>query len=96
MYVDYLRNFCSYYRIKYRAEESRQILLDVGIDPRSDPINLVALPKKYHSLLHTSAYHNYVTEKLRPVAGDRGAVEATLASLREEILARSTTGIRWE
>ena len=79
-----------------RAAESRKILREVGIEPVTDPINLVILPQSYHVSLHTTAYHNYVTERLRPVAGDREGVEATLASLRTEILARSAAGIRWD
>ena len=79
-----------------RAEESRQILRDVGIEPVTDLRNLVILPKNYHVKIHTSAYHNYVTERLRPVAGDKAGVEKTLALLRLEILAFSAVGIRWE
>ena len=79
-----------------RAAESRQILIGVGIDPVTDPRNLVVLPQSYHVSLHTTAYHNYVTEQLRSVAGDKAGVEATLALLKAEILARSAAGIRWE
>ena len=79
-----------------RAAESRQILINVGIDPWTDPRNLVVLPQSYHASLHTTAYHNYITERLRPVAGDKAGVEATLASLKAEILARSALGIRWD
>ena len=79
-----------------RAAESRQILMDVGIEPLTDPRNLVPLPKSYHASLHTTAYHNYVTERLRPVAGDKAAIEATLASIKAEILVRSAAGIRWD
>ena len=79
-----------------RAAESRQILRDVGIDPLTDPINLVTLPQSYHASLHTTAYYNYVTEKLRPVAGNKAGVEMTLGTIRSEILVRSTLGIRWD
>ena len=79
-----------------RAEESRKILRDVGIEPLTDPRNLVILPQSYHVSLHTTAYHNYVTERLRPVEGDKAGVEATLATLKKEILARSAAGIRWD
>ena len=79
-----------------RAAESREILRDVGIEPSTDPQNLVILPQSYHVSLHTTAYHNYVTERLRQVAGDRKGVEVTLALLRAEILARSAAGIRWD
>ena len=41
-------------------------------------------------------YHNYVTEKLRPVAGDKAGVLVTLSLLKAEILARSALGIRWD
>ena len=64
--------------------------------PETDPRNLVVLPQKYHASLHTTAYHNYVTARLQLVAGDRAGVEATLASLKAEILIRSATGIRWD
>ncbi len=79
-----------------RAAESRKILSDVGIEPMSDSRNLVILPQNYHASLHTTAYHNYVTERLRPVAGDKVGVEATLASLKIEIIIRLTMGIRWD
>ena len=79
-----------------RAAESRKILRDVGIEPVTDSRNLVVLPQRYHSSLHNTAYYNYVTEKLRPVAGDKAGVEATLASLKTEILVRSAAGIRWD
>ena len=79
-----------------RAAESRQILRDVGIEPVTDSRNLVVLPRSYHASLHTNAYYNYITERLRPVAGDKAGVEATLASLKEEILANSAVGIRWD
>ena len=79
-----------------RAAESRRILIGVGIEPVTDPRNLVILPQSYHVSLHTTAYHNYITERLRPVAGDKAWVEATLASLKAEILARSVAGIRWD
>ena len=79
-----------------RAAESRKILRDVGIEPVTDPRNLVVLPQSYHVSLHTTAYHNYVTERLQAVAGDKAGVEATLASLKTEILARSAEGIRWD
>lgn len=61
-----------------------------------DPKNLVVLPQTYHASLHTTAYHNYVTEKLKLVEGNKAGVEATLASLRIEILARAAMGIRWD
>jgi len=77
-------------------KESRQILRDVGIEPVIDQRNLVVLSKNYYVSLHTTAYHNNVTERLRLVAGDKAGVEATLASLKEEILARSVAGIRWD
>ena len=80
----------------FRAAESRKILMDVGIDPITDPRNLVILPQRYHALLHTAAYHNYVLERLRSVAGDKKGIEATLASIKAEILARLATGIRWD
>lgn len=70
--------------------------MDVGIDPRTDSQNLVQLPKSYHSRLHTTAYHDYVTERLRSVEGNRVGVEATLLSLKVEIYARSLLGIRWD
>ena len=79
-----------------RAAEARKILRDVGIEPVTDPRNLVVLPQSYHASLHTTAYHSYVTERLRLVEGDKEGVEATLASLRAEILARSVAGIRWD
>ena len=79
-----------------RAAESRQILRDVGIDPIIDHRNLVVLPQKYHASLHTTAYHNYITERLRPVAGNKAGVEATLMSLKAEIFMRSIVGIRWD
>lgn len=79
-----------------RAAESRQILRDIGIEPVIDPRNLVILPQSYHASLHTTAYHNYVTERLRAVSGDKEGVEATLASLKAEILVRSALGIRWD
>ena len=79
-----------------RAAEARQILRDVGIEPVIDIRNLVVLPQKYHVSLHTTAYHKYITERLRPVAGNKEAIEATLAALKLEILARSETGIRWD
>lgn len=79
-----------------RAAEARQILRDVGIEPVTDLRNLVVLPAKYHASLHTTAYHNYVTERLRPVAGDRVGIELVLASLKAEIVARSAVGIRWD
>ena len=79
-----------------RAAEARQILRDVGIEPITDLRNLIVLPAKYHASLHTTAYHNYVTERLRPVAGDRVGGELVLASLTAEIVARSAIGIRWD
>lgn len=79
-----------------RAVESRKILRDVGIEPVADPKNLVILPQSYHISMHTNAYHKYVVERLRPVAGNRAGGEATLASLRAEILTRSAAGIRWD
>ena len=80
----------------HRAAESRQILREVGIEPIMDPRNLVILPQRYHASLHTAAYHNYVTERLKLVAGNKTAVETTLNSLRAEILIRSAAGIRWD
>lgn len=79
-----------------RAKESRQILMDVGIDPMTDPLNLVALPQNYHVSLHTTAYHNYVIERLKPVVGNRAGVENVLKSLKAELLLYSESGIRWE
>lgn len=79
-----------------RAAESRKILRDVGIEPVTDSRNLVILPQSYHASLHTTAYHNYVTKKLKLVAGDKKKVEATLISLKAEILANSVAGIRWD
>lgn len=79
-----------------RAAEARKILRDVGIEPVTDPRNLVVLPHSYHASLLTTAYHSYVTERLRLVEGDKEDVGATLASLRAEILARSVAGIRWD
>lgn len=78
------------------AATSRQILRDVGIEPVTDPRNLVVLPKSYHTSMHTTTYHNYVTERLLPIAGNKAEIEATLASLKAEILACSAAGIRWD
>ena len=80
----------------FRATQSRQILIDVGINPVTDPINLVVLPQRYHARLHTNAYHIYVTKRLQQVAGDRGGVEIALASLKLELLFNSKIGLRWE
>ena len=80
----------------HRAAESRDILRNVGIEPVTDPRNLVILPQSYHASFHTNAYYNYVNGRLRAVAGNKAGVEATLASLKEEILARSVAGIRWD
>ncbi len=79
-----------------RAAEARKILRDVGIEPVTDPINLVILPQSYHVSLHTTAYHNYVTAILRQIAGNGAGIEATLVSLKAEILVRSALGIRWD
>ena len=79
-----------------RASASREILRNADIEPWTDPRNLVALPQKYHASMHTTAYHKYVEERLQQVAGDKAAVEATLAELKMEILARSAAGIRWD
>lgn len=79
-----------------RAAESRKILRDVGIEPVTDLKNFVMLPQRYHISMHTPAYHKYVVERLRPVAGNRTRVEATLDSLGIEILTRSAAGIRWD
>ena len=38
----------------------------------------------------------YVNEQLRLVAGNKSAIEATLISLKAEIITRSKAGIRWE
>lgn len=79
-----------------RAAEARQILRDVGLEPLTESKNLVVLPRKYHASLHTNAYYRYINDRLRPVAGDRVAVEMTFDSLRNEILERSLLGIRWD
>ena len=79
-----------------RAEESRQILQNVGIDPSTDLRNLIVLPQRYHARLHTTAYHNYVTERLRAVAGSTFGIELTLASIKVEIVIRESIGIRWD
>ena len=55
----------------------------------------------FESYANTSSQTSIaLTEKwtltLRLVAGDRAGVEATLAALKAEILARSSVGIRWE
>ena len=50
----------------------------------------------YHASLHTNAYYNYVNSRLRLVAGDKAAVEATLYEIRLEILLRSSMGERWD
>ena len=80
----------------HRAEEARQILIEVGIDYKTDSRNLVVLPKSYHVHLHNDAYYMYVNQRLRMVAGDKAGVEATLASLRIEIIVRCALGIRWD
>ena len=79
-----------------RAEEARQILRDVGIEPVTDQRNLVVLPQSYHVSLHTNAYYNYINERFRQVAGDAAGVEATLIALKVELLFRSAFGIRWD
>ena len=79
-----------------RAAEAREILREVGIEPLTDPRNLLILPKNYHASLHTSAYYEYVNEKLQSVRGDTDAVTAMLALLKAEILIRSVIGIRWD
>lgn len=50
----------------------------------------------YHASLHTNAYYNYVNSRLRLVAGDKVAVEATLYEIRLEILLSSSMGERWD
>ena len=83
-------------KLDHRAEDSRKILRGVGIDPETDPRNLVVLPQNYHVHLHTDAYHEYVYNRLKLVEGDYDLVVATLASLKAEILLYSTLGIRWD
>lgn len=59
---------------------------DVGINPITDPRNLVVLPQSFRVSMHTAAYHQYVLGRLRVVAGNRMGIEATLASLKAELL----------
>lgn len=57
---------------------------------RSDPANLIQLPKSYHSHLHTQAYYDYVNSKLCSVDPyDTKMVYRTLAILKSEIHARA-------
>ena len=73
----------------HRAEEAREILRDVGIEPETDPRNLIQLPVEMHVSLHTKAYHNHVTESLRLVKGDLIGVEMTLFRLKAELIAQA-------
>lgn len=82
----------------HRAAPARQVLVEVGINFRRDPINIVTIPQVFHKSMHTEKYYIYVNEKLQPYRGtyDYAGVANTLMQLRYEILVAAEGGpIPW-
>ena len=82
----------------HRAAPARQVLVEVGINFRRDPINIVTIPQVFHKSMHTEKYYIYVNEKLQPYRGtyDYAGVANTLIQLRYEILVAAEGGpIPW-
>ena len=75
------------------AKKSRDILYSVGIDPITDPRNLIVLPHGYHKSMHTEKYYKYVESYLLPFENKGVAVTLSLTILKVQIYAASLTGI---
>ena len=60
------------------VREMQQILWDVGIDPKNDPINLIVVSQGYHAHLHTDFYLKTLYTALTPAAGNEDAVKEVL------------------
>ena len=54
------------------------ILTEVGIDPKTDPLNLIIVSHGYHKSLHTDAYLSNLYNSLKPARGNRQAIEQVL------------------
>ncbi len=80
-----------------KSAKARQVLLDVGINPKTSPLNIVTIPQGLHKSIHTNNYYDYIDSKILPCRGDRVAVEQALAEIRADILFAEATGVRkWE
>ncbi len=77
------------------AVPARLVLESVNIDPKTNPLNLVPVPRTFHRIMHTKGYYDYVNIRLSPYEGDLDGVIMTLASLAAEIEFRAYTGNRW-
>ena len=72
---------------KKKVAEMHQILADEGISRWFDPNNLMLVSAGTHATLHTDAYIAHVYSYIKPTAGSRDAIYATLFFLRIEIAA---------
>lgn len=68
--------------ISNKVKEMQTILLDVGINPASDPQNLVIISQGFHKSLHTNAYITQLYNSLVLAKGNRKAVERVLFCYR--------------
>ena len=58
--------------------EMQNMLVEVGIDPVNDPINLMVLSHGYHKKLHTDNYITMMYNSLITARGDKTAITNTL------------------
>ena len=76
------------------ASPARDVLKSVGIEPRTNGLNLAVIPQRVHLSLHTTSYYLYINSRLNGLEGNRTAVEATLAELQVEIQIYCQTGFK--
>ena len=58
--------------------DMQNILIEVGIDPKSDPINMVIISQGYHKSLHTDLYMIELHSILSAVRGNAFQIKLTL------------------
>ena len=58
--------------------DMQNILKEVEIDPRTDPLNLVVISQGYHAPLHKDSYFKSLHSALNSARGDREEVEKVL------------------
>lgn len=76
------------------ADPSRKVLESVGIDPRTNGLNLAVIPQSKHASLHTNDYYNYINGRFDGLDGNEIAVVWTLVDLQIEIQLYCQTGLK--
>lgn len=81
----------------HRAAHARAILEQAGINPKTDPRNLITISQGFHKSMHTNNYYTYVENKLLNCGSAPADIERALWELKITVYFAEKTGIKvWD